>query len=81
MFRLRPSSKDKDLSVNLYRQCMRVIKQLEPNHQKIWYDYTRLKFEEQEKCNGKQVKKLVSDALEELEWVKSVLARKNGDMK
>jgi hypothetical protein len=44
----------------------------------IWYDYTRLKYNENRNCSPRDVKKLVDDALEEIEWVKSILRRKKG---
>lgn len=65
-----------------YRNCLRVIQQLQPAHQKIWYDYTRLKFAENEGLKDEKVlEKLLKDGNEELEWVVSVLKRKNdGDV-
>ncbi len=60
-----------------YRNCLRIIQQLKPTHQKIWYDYTRLKFAENEAVNDeKVVEKLLKDGNEELEWVKSVIKRR-----
>ncbi|RYG68773.1 hypothetical protein EON64_04410 [archaeon] len=76
MFRLKPSSKDRAQVVNLYRSVMRVVKQLEPSHQRLWYEYTRLKFAENQSKNSQEVKKLIKNAYEELDWVKSVIARK-----
>ena len=66
-----------------YRNCLRVIQQLKPTHQKIWYDYARLKFAENEDVKDeKVVDKLLKDGNEELEWVISVLKRKkDGDVK
>ena len=62
-----------------YRNCLRVIKQLQPAHQKIWYDYTRLKFAENEGLKDEKVlEKRLKDGNEELEWVVSVLKRKKG---
>jgi hypothetical protein len=50
---------------------------LEPHHKKIWYDYTRLKFEENEAVSDvKIIKSLINNADEEIEWVQSILARK-----
>ena len=61
-----------------YRDCLRVIQQLKPSHQKIWYDYTRLKFGENESVGDeKVVQKLLKDGYEELEWVKSVIRRRS----
>lgn len=80
MFRVKgPTSRDKKLVIGLYRECMRVIGKLQPDHQKLWYDYTRLKFQENAQCNAAEVRKLVSNAHEELEWVKSVLQRAGKD--
>ena len=68
---------DNRQSIHLYRKCMRVIKQLIPTHQKIWYDYTRLKFGENEKVTDPvKLNKLIKSGHEELEWMESVLDRK-----
>lgn len=73
-FRQKVSPKE---SIALYRRCMKIIMRLQPNHQKIWYDYTRLKFEENAQVTDKaKIKKLIADAEEEINWVKSVLDRK-----
>lgn len=77
MFRMKPNRKDRAVALNLYRSCMRTIKQLQPSHQKLWYDYTRLKFAEHEGKSPAEVKKVISAAFEELEWVKSVVARRD----
>lgn len=61
----------------LYRRCMKVIQQLQPNHQKIWYDYVRLKYDENANVTDKEkIKTLIRNGFEELDWVESVLARK-----
>lgn len=63
----------------LYRSCIKVIQQLQPNHQKIWYDYVRLKYEESANVTDKEkIKKLIRGGFEELDWVQSVLTRKKG---
>ncbi len=36
----------KPASLALYRQCLRIIRDLQPNFQKMYYDYTKLKFEQ-----------------------------------
>jgi hypothetical protein len=69
---------DNTASIHLYRQCMRIIKQLIPTHQKIWYDYTRLKFQENADCRDPvKLQKLIKDAKEELEWTESLVKRKS----
>lgn len=61
----------------LYRRILRAIRNLEPEHQKTYYDYTRLKIMENEHVKGKtEIRKLIEDANEELAWVESVLRRK-----
>lgn len=61
----------------LYRRILRAIRDLEPEHQKTYYDYTRLKMTENEAVKGKtEIRKLIADANEELAWVESVLKRK-----
>ncbi len=70
---LRPTVK------GFYKKCLKVIMTLQPDHQKIWYDYTRLKFAENENCKDpKKIKTLLSNAEEELDWViKVVKLKKN----
>ena len=68
---------DATKSLRLYRDILKVIKTLEPSHQRMYYDYTRLKFgEHQHVKSTKELDKLIVDAREELEWVKSVVSRK-----
>ncbi len=56
---------------------MKVVQQLIPSHQKIWYDYTRLKFEENANVSDpKKLAKLIEAGNEELTWMESVLERK-----
>lgn len=76
MFRTKPNKREKAIVIQLYRNILRVIKRLQPSHQKLWYDYTKLKFEENAVKRPEEVKKIVSAAYEELEWVQSVLSRK-----
>ena len=65
-------------AIAFYRSCMKTISRLEPNHKKIWYDYVRLKYIENQNLRDKdRVKKILAEAREELEWVKSVLNRKD----
>ncbi len=72
--KLNPS---KTGALALYRQCIRVIKRLKPEHQKLWYDYTRLKYSENSQLKDMtQIKKKIADAKEELAWVESVVSRK-----
>lgn len=63
--------------IGLYRNCLRIIQQLEEKHQKTWYDYLRLKYEEN--ANVKDEKRIVfllKQAREEIDWVQSILDRK-----
>lgn len=64
--------------VSFYRKSLRVISKLESGHQKIWYDYLRLKLEENVSLrDDKKLKKLLAAAHEEVDWVASVLERKS----
>ena len=56
---------------------MKIIQRLEPNHQKIWYDYTRLKYEEYKDLKDeKRIKKIIDEGIEQIEWVSSLLRLK-----
>jgi len=60
-----------------YRKALKVIFRLEANHQRIWYDYLKLKLEENANVrDDKKIKRLLAAGHEELEWVESVLERK-----
>lgn len=75
---LKVQKKSKEV-IWLYRKCIRIIQKLIPTHQKIWYDYVRLKYGENTNVtNPEQIKKLVKSGYEELEWIETVLTRKNG---
>lgn len=64
-------------ALHFYRRCMRVIQQLQPNFQKTYYDYVRLKYEENAKLTNKQeIQRVISSSTEELEWLQTVLDRK-----
>lgn len=64
-------------ALSLYRKCMRIIMKLERSHQKTWYDYIKLKFEENRGNNDEtKIKKLFSEANEQLDWVQTVIARR-----
>jgi NurA-like 5'-3' nuclease len=55
---------------------MKVINQLIPSHQKLWYDYVRLKYEENENVTDPvKLKRLIEQGKEELTWMESVLER------
>jgi hypothetical protein len=65
-------------AIALYRRCMRVVQQLQPHHQKTWYDYVRLKYSENSSLtDDRAIKKKISSAYEELEWLQSVLDRQH----
>lgn len=62
----------------LYRRILRVIKELEPEHQKTYYDYTRIKMQQNANVkDSREIMKLITAAEEELQWVESVLKRKD----
>lgn len=76
MFRFQKKIDNKS-SIHLYRRCMKVIQQLIPSQQKLWYDYTRLKFEENaEITDPVKIKRLIKEGNEELAWMETVLERK-----
>ncbi len=73
-FRKKVDSKS---ALILYRKCMKVIQQIQPNHQKLWYDYVRLKYDEHSGLKDRQkIEKVIAAAYDELSWVQSVLDRK-----
>lgn len=70
-----PSSRAQVLT--LYRRVLRAIRNLQPTHQKIYYDLTRLKLEEhKDERNAKVISELVAAGHEEVSWVESVIQRK-----
>jgi hypothetical protein len=79
MFRSRQLRKVKSLTpqvLSFYRDCIRVIQQLKPDHQLYWYDYLRLKMAENASLTDeKKVLSLLSEGRESLEWTKGVLQR------
>jgi hypothetical protein len=47
--------------------------------QKVYYDYTRLKFRENANVSeAKKIKQLLADAKEEINWVRSIMNRTDG---
>jgi NurA-like 5'-3' nuclease len=75
MFRFRKKV-DNTASLHLYRRCVKVINQLIPSHQKLWYDYVRLKYEENKNVTDPvKLKRLIEQGKEELTWMESVLER------
>lgn len=78
IFHFRKQKTNPSAAIILYRRCMEVIQQLQPSHQKTWYDYVRLKYEENAGLKDAAViKKTIDSAYEELDWVQSVLNRRN----
>ncbi len=63
---------------SFYRQALRTIRRFPSFDQRqIYYDLLRLKFTEQARQRDPaQIKRLLSSAHEELDWLKSVLDRK-----
>lgn len=65
-------------ALGFYRRAIKVIKQLEYNHQQLWYDYLRLKFEENATIRDpKRIKQVLEEGEESLEWTLSILKRKD----
>ena len=63
--------------INITFRCLRIIQKLEPNHKKIWYDYTRLKYYENKNLKDeKQIKRIIEEGIEQIDWVKSILNSK-----
>jgi hypothetical protein len=78
MFRWQKKAQkiDSTASIHLYRRCLRIIKQLIPSHQKLWYDYTRLKYQENASVTDPiKIKKLIEQGKEELSWMETVIQR------
>ena len=64
-------------AISLYRSCVRILKYLEPTHRKTWYDYTRLKYDENKLVTDeKKISRIISDAKEQLCWMASIIERK-----
>ncbi len=73
----RPNRAIRASVLSIYRRLIRLIMKFpEQKHQKIWYDYTRLKFQEQEQADVKSIPKLVDGADEQIDWVQSIISRK-----
>ena len=68
----------KPMARKLYRDCIRATLKLEGQHQFIWKDYVKLKYQQHLSLkDAKKIKKLILDANEELLWVLSVVERKD----
>lgn len=64
-------------SLALYRSCLRAIKQLEPQFQKTYYDYVRLKYDElKDEKNRDIIKRAIEDGREQLDWLNTIFERK-----
>ena len=65
-----------------YRLCLKVIRDL-PKQQKVYYDYTRLKFKENaDLTDAKKIRSLINTGEEELQWVRKILDyREDGNSK
>lgn len=64
-------------SLSLYRSALRVIRQLDSGYQQMYYDYTRLKYSQYHNLRDeKKIIQLLNDAHEDLEWLRSVITRK-----
>jgi hypothetical protein len=62
---------------SFYRKTLRIIYQLEYNHQATWYDYLRLKLTANADIrDDKKISKLLAAGHEELELVSRVLEEK-----
>ena len=63
--------------LSFYRKTIKAIYRLEESHQRIWYDYLRLKLQENAHVrDDRNVKKLLAAGHEEVDWVITVLDRK-----
>ena len=69
--------KTRPLVIAFYRRAVRVINSLPRyDQQKLWYDYLRLKLEENENLRDEvKIKHLLATAHEELDWVVSIRER------
>lgn len=64
-------------SLSLYRKCIRILKDLDSRHRKVWYDYTRLKYEENKHISDpERIKSIITEATEQINWTKSIILRK-----
>ncbi len=62
--------------LSFYRKALRVIQTLHSDHQLIWYDYLRLKYQESSTLTDEmKVKQLLSEGMDDLEWTKTVVTR------
>jgi hypothetical protein len=76
MFRRGLRTKPQVLS--FYRKSIKIINQLEFNYQKVWYDYCRLKFKENELLkDDKKIKIILEEAHEELDWIQTIIDSKS----
>lgn len=61
----------------LFRRCLRLTKRLEYDHQLTWYQYTKLKFEENRSVGDpKKIRLLIDQADDEIKFVEKILASK-----
>mmetsp|Transcript_21264 Transcript_21264/g.30457 ORF Transcript_21264/g.30457 Transcript_21264/m.30457 type:complete len:85 (-) Transcript_21264:85-339(-) len=64
-------------AISVYRSCIRLLKYLEPMHRKTWYDYTRLKYDENKLVTDeKKISRILTDAKEQVCWMSSIIERK-----
>ena len=81
MFRMKQAKSIRALrpqAIAFYRKCIRIVYKLVPAHQRTWYDYLRLKYDESKgEVDANKIKKMLKEAEEELEWVKTIIERSN----
>jgi hypothetical protein len=67
----------KPLARKLYRDCVRATSKLQGNHQFIWKDYIKLKYQQHASIRDpNEIKKLIEQANDELKWALSLIERK-----
>jgi hypothetical protein len=65
--------------LSLYRTILKLIRDL-PKQKEVYYDYTRLKFQENSNVkDGKKIRFLISSSEEEIAWVRGILDAKDKD--
>lgn len=77
LFSSRPNASLRLACLRMYRHCLRVIRRLEPDHQRTWHHYARLKFAENtNERSSHKIKALIADAYEQINWTETLLNRK-----
>lgn len=70
-------AKCRPLALSFYRRALRVIRQLEGEHQEVYYVYLKMKYKENANLrDSKKIKTMLRDAEEELDWLVTVIKRR-----